>query len=209
MKSVDSQILHTPAATTFLWNIVVSEDSRLKVGLATSLYDAENIAFTFLDETRATFLSWCDYHARPVDKEAFFDFIEMSKSDFEQVHIELMEIPVPEFLAGKVLSTNVIELPASAGDYEEFGIADGNAYPESSAPPPCGPNVIAFPAPRDPEDLSLDRAIEHFFDARRSEDERDEAMQLIVDLAICRGGTPVGRRAAELASRWFYSEHCE
>lgn len=204
MKSGDSPVLPTPITTTFLWNIVLSGDSGLKVGLASSLYDAENIAFAFLDETRASFLSWCDYHARPIDKEAFFEFIEMSKSEFEQVHVELMEIPLPKILAGEVLSTNVIEFPVSAEGYTVLGIADGSSHPECSAPRQCGTNVVAFPAPRHPTELSLDRAIAKILDERCSEDERNEAKQTVLDLAITEGATAVGRRAAEWASLWVY-----
>lgn len=204
MKSVDSQVLCTPVATTFLWNIVVSEDSGLKIGIASSLYDAENIVFSFLDETRASFLSWCDYHGRPVDKEAFFDFIEMSKSDFEQVHIELIEIPLPKILAGEVLSTNVIGFPVSAEGYTGFRIADDTSCPQGSAPRQYGTNVVDFPAPRDPTELSLDRAIEQILDERCSECERNEAKQTVLDLAITHGATSVGRRAAEWASLWIY-----
>jgi hypothetical protein len=85
MKSLKSQIHGSSTATICLRDIVVSGDSGIEIGIANTLSDAEKIAF--FDESRSSFLSRCGFHGRSADKEAFCDFIDICKSELEQVHI--------------------------------------------------------------------------------------------------------------------------
>ncbi len=204
MKSGHIQNRVPSTDTMRLWNVVVSSDCGIKTGIANTLLDVENIAFSFLDESRASFLTWCSYHDRCADKDAFFDFIDTCKSEFEQVHIEIMEVPLPDILVGKVCATNLVNFAAARpSDNEAAECLVSAAHPMS---PQIwgGSNVIPFSPPRDQDALQLDQAIEVASDGECSEPERNDAIQAIIDLALARPQTPVGRRAAEWASFWLY-----